>query len=247
MRVDLTCDVGEGAGNEAELFAIVTSANIACGVHAGDERTMRLAVALAHSRGVAIGAHPGLADREGLGRREERVTIGELFEQTAAQIAALQRIAREQSAAVSHVKPHGALYTLAARDEGIGTTVVRAVLSTGCPALFALAGSQLVSIARKAGLVVVEEAFADRGYRIDGSLVPRGSPGSLLTDAAESARRALAIVRDGLVPAEGGGTVRLRPGAVCVHGDTPHAVEIATAVAAAFREAGIELRRFDAP
>ena len=194
--MDLNCDMGEGFSHDEQIMAFVTSANIACGGHAGDATSMLRAVRLASARGVRIGAHPSLPDRDGFGRRELAVRPEELEVEIGRQIAALQRVAHSLGVRLSHVKPHGALYNMAARDPVIGTAVVHAVLrateaSPGGPiALYALAGSPLVGIARAAGIATAEEAFADRGYGNDGSLAPRGSPGALIADPREVAARA---------------------------------------------------------
>jgi 5-oxoprolinase (ATP-hydrolysing) subunit A len=241
-RIDLNADLGEGAGCDAEILDAVSSASVACGGHAGDEHTMRRAVALAAARRVAVGAHPGFPDRDGFGRRETPVERGAVADLVASQVRSLHRIAAAAGVALAHVKPHGALYNLAARDPAIGGALIEGVLAAGaCRTLFVLAGSALAGQARAAGLTVVEEAFADRGYRGDGSLVPRGSPGDLVDDPAEAARRAVRIAIEGAVTAVDGGRVTVAADTICVHGDSPHALESARAVAEALRRAGVEI------
>ena len=192
-RIDFNCDLGEGAGHDGELMPWITSANIACGAHAGDEATMCATVSLAQRHGVAIGAHPGFADRENFGRRELTLTAAEVQALVEWQVRALQRIAT-----VVHVKPHGALYNLAARDPMIAAAVAAAVRAVDARlVLFALRGSELVRAGRSAGLRVAEEVFADRMYRVDGALTPRAEGGAVITDETESAAQALRLVREG--------------------------------------------------
>ena len=247
LRIDLNADLGEGAGRDGELLALISSANIACGVHAGNDDAMRRTVVLAAARGVSVGAHPGLADREGFGRREAAVDVREIAVLVASQILALHRIAVTTGIALSHVKPHGALYNLAARDPDAGAAVIEGVLAAGvCRTLYILAGSSLAGRAQEAGLEAVEEAFSDRGYRADGSLVPRGVPGDMIDDPATAARRAVRLAVEGMVEAVDGALVRLAPRTICVHGDGPRALETARAVADALRAAGVEIARPDA-
>ena len=240
MRVDLNCDLGEGAGHDAELMPLITSANIACGAHAGDEATMRATVALALQHGVAFGAHPGYADRENFGRREMALTPAALRELVTTQIAALARFGP-----LRHVKPHGALYNLAARDAAVAKVIAEAVHAVDASLiLFGLAGSELVRAGRAAGLRVAEEVFADRTYQRDGSLTPRTQAGALITDEAVAVAQVLRMVREGMVRATNGTDVAIKADTVCVHGDGPHAVAFARRLKAELTRAGIELRPF---
>ncbi len=229
MPVDLNADVGESAvGADDELLTLVTSANIACGVHAGNPETMRDTLCAAAKCGVALGAHPGFADRSGFGRREVAVAHGEIFELVRNQIDALATIARSEGLVLRHVKPHGALYNMGARDIGIAQAIARAVASYDSTlVLFGLAGSELVAAGRRAGLRVAAEGFADRSYEPDGSLTPRSEPGALLSSATAAADQALRLAR--------GGTIDT----ICVHGDTPDAVAIARKIRGALLRAGI--------
>ena len=221
-RIDLNADLGEGAGHDEEILSIVSSANIACGGHAGDADTMRRTVALATARRVAVGAHPGLPDRDGFGRRETPVEPRAVADLVASQLRALQRVVAAAGIVLAHVKPHGALYNLAARDPAIGAALIDGVLAAGaCRTLFVLAGSPLAELARDAGFTVVEEAFADRGYRADGSLVPRGSPGDLVDDPGEAARRAVRMAVEGTIEAVDGSLVAVHARTICLHGDSP--------------------------
>ncbi len=227
LRIDLNCDLGEGAGHDAELMTFITSANIACGAHAGDDATMRATVELAQRHGVMIGAHPGFEDRQDFGRREWALEASEVRALVEWQVRALQRIAT-----LVHVKPHGALYNLAARDALVAKAVAGAVWAVDTRlVLFALRGSELARAGRKRGLRVAEEVFADRTYRGDGSLTPRGEAGALITDEAESVAQALRLVRAGA-------------DTICLHGDGAHAVALARRLHADLTQAGIEIRAF---
>lgn len=240
--VDLNCDLGEGAGHDAELMPLITSANIACGAHAGDAATMRETVALAQRHGVAVGAHPGFADRKNFGRRELALPAGELRELVSGQIAALGALAP-----VRHVKPHGALYNLAARDRAVAEAIAAAVTEAAPGAiLFALAGSELVRAGQARGLRVAEEVFADRTYRRDGALTPRSEAGALIADEAAAVAQVLRMVRDGVVRATDGTDVAIRADTVCLHGDGAHAVDFARRLNAELSKAGIALKAFGA-
>jgi len=242
-RVDLNCDLGEGAGHDAELMPLVTSANVACGAHAGDERTMRATVDLARRHGVAVGAHPGFADPEHFGRRELPVMPDEVHALVLAQVRALQRTAVDAGGRVVHVKPHGALYNLAARNTLIADAVAQAVYEADPRlVLFALAGSALARAGRTGGLDVAEEAFVDRTYQADGSLTPRHQPEALITDAAAAVAQALALVQRGRVRATDGTEVAVTADTLCLHGDGPQAVAFAQQLRAALAAAGVELR-----
>lgn len=246
-HVDLNCDLGEGVGPDAELMPWVTSANIACGGHAGDEATMRATVDLAHTHAVAVGAHPGFADRAHFGRREMPVLPSEVYELVLSQVTALQRVARDAGVRLAHVKPHGALYNMAARNTLLADAVAQAVYEVDPRlVLFGLAGSALIRAGHDCGLAVAEEVFADRRYEADGSLTPRSHPDALLKDELAAVAQVLRMVRDGRVRATGGADVRVRADTVCVHGDGPQAVAFATFLNRQLQAAGIELRPFAA-
>ncbi|HWA85059.1 MAG TPA: 5-oxoprolinase subunit PxpA [Opitutus sp.] len=241
-RIDLNCDLGEGAGHDAELMPLVTSANIACGMHAGDATMMRETVALAQKHGVAIGAHPGFADREHFGRHEMKLGAAGLIDLVARQIEALQRIA-----AVRHVKPHGALYNLAARDAETATAVATAVRQSGAELiLFALAGSELARVGRTMGLRVAEEVFADRTYDRDGRLTPRTNANALIEAETAAVAQVLDVVGEGVVRATDGTRVAINADTVCLHGDGAHAVAFARRLRAELRVGGIEVKSFGA-
>lgn len=245
QRIDLNCDLGEGAGHDAELMPLITSANIACGAHAGDAATMRAAVALARRHGVAVGAHPGFADRGHFGRRELPVTPPEVHDLTVRQIRALQEVAGAEGARIVHVKPHGALYNLAARDDAVAAAVAGAVREVDPRlVLFGLAGSRLLEAGRTCGLQVASEVFADRTYRPDGSLTPRSRPEALVESEDEAVAQVLRMVREGRLRAVDGTPVAIVADTVCVHGDGPRAVAFARILRTELTKAGVELRAF---
>ncbi|HEX8095816.1 LamB/YcsF family protein [Jatrophihabitans sp.] len=249
-QVDLNADLGEGfgawtAGADEDLLGIITSANVACGFHAGDPVIMRRVCAEAVRRGVAIGAQVGYRDLVGFGRRRIDIAPDDLSADVLYQLGALDGFARAAGDQVRYLKPHGALYHAAATDAGQAGAVISALLGWGRPLpVLTLPGSALASAADAAGLPVVFEAFCDRGYRADGSLVPRGQPGAVLHEAGEIADRALAMVTDGEVPAVDGSRVTVRPASLCVHGDTPGAAAIARAVRDRLTGAGVRLAAF---
>jgi UPF0271 protein len=244
LRVDLNADVGEGMPGDAALLAVVTSANIACGFHAGDEETMRRLCRLAHTNGVAIGAHIGYRDREALGRRPLDVSPATVELETAEQIAILQRSARAAEGRVTYVKPHGALYHRAAADRACADAICVAASSAGgVTAMLGPPGSELLASAEAAGLTPVAEGFADRGYLPDGSLVPRDRPGALRTED-EAATQAVLIAVEGAVVALDGRRLDLAVRSICVHSDTPGAERVARRVAGELQAAGVALARF---
>ena len=247
MHIDLNCDMGEGygrwaLGSDAALLALVTSANVACGLHAGDPHTMRATLRLARERGVAVGAHPGYPDLQGFGRRAMALSADEVRDCVLYQLGALAAFARAEGVTLRHVKPHGALYNVAARDAPIADGIAQAVREFDPSlVLVGLAGSLLVDAGRALGLVVAEEAFADRAYEPDGALRDRRLTGAVLPTREAAVAQALAIVRDGAVRAWSGELVPLRADTLCIHGDTPGAVEFAQAVRAALEGAGAQI------
>jgi UPF0271 protein len=241
--IDLNCDLGEGAGHDPELMPFITSASIACGAHAGDEATMRATVRLAARHGVAIGAHPGFADREHFGRRELSLPPAEIVELVRAQIEALRLIAKEEGALVTYVKPHGALYNLAARDMAVAAAIADAVVGVDTSlALFGLAGGASLVAGRARGLRVVSEVFADRTYQPDGSLTPRSRSDALLGDAGSAVAQVLRIIREGRALATDGTEVAITADTVCLHGDGAEAVAFAQALRQALCQGGVRLR-----
>ena len=238
--IDLNADVGEGSDQDAALMSLISSANIACGYHAGDAQSMREAVALARDRLVAVGAHPSFPDREHFGRREMRLSAREIHECIRAQVEALAAVATAEGTRVRHVKPHGALYNMAARDEDVAEAVARAVHDVDPTLLlFGLSGSTLMTVAARVGLRTVSEVFADRAYRADGSLLPRDQPGSVLHDEKGVATRAVGMAREGTVVAVSGDVIGVRAETICVHGDTPGAAALARRIRDDLVRAGV--------
>jgi len=220
-RIDLNCDVGEGAGLDAELMRCITSANIACGGHAGDAALMRETVALARAGNVAIGAHPGYADRQNFGRREIPMSPADLRALVIQQVELLRTLGN-----VRHVKPHGALYNLAARDREVANVVVSAIHDVDAKLiLFGLAGSELVRAGLACGLTVAQEVFGDRTYQRDGLLTPRTEVGALIEDETVMITQVLQMVQTGRVRAQDGSDVAITADTLCVHGDGPHALQ----------------------
>ncbi|WP_432483669.1 LamB/YcsF family protein [Kineococcus esterisolvens] len=248
--MDLNADVGESfgrwtLGDDEALLGVVTSANVACGFHAGDPSVLRRTCELAAGAGVAVGAQVGYRDLPGFGRRFVDVAPAELTNDVLYQVGALEALARVAGTRVTHVKPHGALYNAVVHHEAQAAAVVEAVRRYD-PALpvVGLPGSRFLALAAAAGLPVVTEAFADRAYTPAGTLVPRGEPGAVLHDAEDIARRCVRLATTGRVEAVDGSVVDVGAASICVHGDTPGAVGIARRVRAALEEAGVPVASF---
>ncbi len=244
VRVDLNADVGEVPGLDLpSLFQSITSANIACGVHAGDPAAMRACVRAAAARGVAVGAHPGFWDREGFGRREGAADPGETGALVLYQLGALGAIARAEGVALRHVKPHGAMYNMSTIDAGLADAIAGAIaVYDPTLILLGLPGSELLAAGRRRGLRVAAEGFADCTYQPDGRLVPRAAAGALIVDPRAAAEQGVRLARDGLVVARGGALVSAPVETICVHGDTPGAAAIAAALREALERAGVAVR-----
>lgn len=244
MQIDLNCDLGEG-GDDAALMPLITSANVACGGHAGDERTMRRAVELALDANVNIGAHLSYEDRVSFGRSEVHVPTHELRHSLVRQIRMLRQMAQSAGATLRHVKPHGALYNVAVRDAGVAGAIVDAVIEVD-PSLgvVTLPHGALVERAADVGIEILPEGFADRTYQADGTLTPRNLPGATHTREIDAADQVLWIVRDGCVRALDGSWIPMRVKTVCVHGDGTRALPILRMVRDTLRAAGIGVRAF---
>ncbi len=238
LSIDLNCDLGEGAGHDAALMPLITSANIACGAHAGDLATMRATVALAQRHGVVIGAHPGFADRKNFGRRELTLSSAEIRATVCEQIELLRTLCP-----VRHVKPHGALYNMASRDATVAEAIASALQDID-PVLiiFAPANSEFARAAHARGLRVAHEVFADRTYRRDGSLTPRSDPGAMISEEHAAVAHVLRMICEGVVRATDGTDIAILADTVCVHGDGPSPVEFVRRLRAEFAAAGIEVR-----
>ncbi|MER9203853.1 LamB/YcsF family protein [Mesorhizobium sp. M0933] len=249
-RVDLNSDLGESfgpwpMGDDQSMLSLVTSANIACGFHAGDPAGILSVVREAARRGVSVGAHVGYRDLVGFGRRNMDPTSEELIGDVVYQIGALEGLARAAGTAVRYVKPHGALYNAIAHDARQAADVIEAIKAIDTSlALMALSGAPIVTQARAAGLRVICEAFADRAYNADGSLVSRRLPGAVIHEPEPVAARMLRLVKEGRITAVGGTEIELEAESICVHGDTPAAVSIARAVRDALVSNDVELKSF---
>ena len=243
LRVDLNSDLGEGAEHDAELFELISSANIATGFHAGDADSMHAAVATAKAHGVAVGAHPSLWDRENFGRKESPVSPAEVFDVVAYQIGVFAAIAGALEVQPHHVKPHGALYNMAVRDAKLADAIARAIKS-GDPnlILFAPQNTDLARAGEAHGLQIAHEVFADRNYLANGELVPRKRPDALLRNPREAVARILRMLRKGKVQSVDGPDVDVRVDTICVHSDTPGAVEFARLLRSALDDQGIAIR-----
>jgi UPF0271 protein len=243
LVVDLNADLGEDAGHDDELLELVTSANIACGFHAGDADSMRRSIEAARSRNVAVGAHPSLFDRENFGRKELPVKANEVFDAVVYQLGIFAAIAEACGLRPNHVKPHGALYNMAARDSELADAIARAAVSVDRQLIFFAPVNSALSRAGEAhGLQIAHEVFADRNYCQDGSLVSRSRPDALLHDPVDAAPRVLRMLREGKVRSVDGGNVDVRAETICLHGDNPEAVDFARALRSQLEEQGVTFR-----
>ncbi|MGB9097971.1 5-oxoprolinase subunit PxpA [Erwinia sp.] len=242
MKVDLNADLGEGCANDRELLQRVSSANIACGFHAGDAQTMRQSVLWALEFGVAIGAHPGFPDRENFGRTRMQLPAETVYAQMIYQIGALQAIARSEGGKLAHVKPHGMLYNQAAQEPELAEAIARAVKAVD-PTLIlvGLANSESIRAGKALGLITREEVFADRGYQADGSLVPRSQPGALIESDELAITQTLSMIQQGRVKSLTGEWVNVKADTVCLHGDGAHAMAFAAQLRQAFSEQQIQV------
>ncbi len=240
--IDLNCDMGEGCGNDAELMKYISSANIACGFHAGDSSTMRDTVELALQHNVAIGAHPGFRDLENFGRNAMSLAPKEVFAIVVEQVQTLQSVCETHGALLHHVKPHGALYNQAAKDRDLAAAIAEAIVSVNPSlVLYGLSGSFMISAAEAAGLKTASEVFADRTYQSDGSLTPRTESNALIDEVDTAVTQALQMIRSRTVTSTTGESVSIRADTLCIHGDGAHAVGFAKAIRDAFERSGILL------
>ena len=243
LHVDLNADLGEGAGHDKELLKLVSSASIACGFHAGDAETMHETISAARDQGVAVGAHPSLFDRENFGRKQMAVSPTEVFEAVSYQLGVFQAVANNLGVRPNHVKPHGALYNMATRDQQLADAIARAIVALDLAlVLFAPDKSALARAGEAEHLRVAREVFADRNYLADGSLVPRNRRDALLHDPKESAARVMRMLREGKVQSIDNVDVDVRAETICVHGDTPGAVEFARVLRAHLEKEGVTIR-----
>ena len=246
--VDLNCDMGESfgtwtLGNDAAILPFVTSANIACGFHAGDPAVMKATVRAALRENVAIGAHPGLPDLAGFGRRDLAISAEEAFDMTVYQLGALAAVVKAEGGQLQHLKPHGALYNMAATQPALAEAIAEAVYKVQPElTLYGLAGSELTKAGEKIGLKTAHEVFADRTYQANGTLTARRQPDALITSADVAIAQVMRMVQSGLVRTQQGQEVAIRADTVCLHGDGAHALEFAQRLNAALRQAGVQLQ-----
>jgi 5-oxoprolinase (ATP-hydrolysing) subunit A len=252
LTVDLNADLGESFGSsrifeDAALLELVSSANIACGYHAGDATTMRDTVNAAKIRGVTIGAHPSYPDLPGFGRRELGFPPKEISFHVAAQLRALRDVCGAEGARLSYVKPHGAMYNRAARDTDAAMAIVSAIREVEPSlTLLGLAGSEMARAAERGGIAFASEAFVDRAYRSDGTLVPRDQPGAVIHDVKSAVQRAVMLVKGKTITAEDGAELRISARSLCVHGDNPDAAPMLRTLRKRLEESGVTIASFAA-
>ena len=250
MHVDINCDMGESYGTyrigaDADVMPYITSANIACGFHGGDPAVMRATVAAAVKANVAIGAHPALPDLVGFGRRAMQISPEEAYDMVVYQVGALLGFVRAAGAELRHVKPHGALYNMAAAQPPLANAIARALRDIDTRlVLYGLAGSHLLTAAGDAGIPAASEVFADRNYMKDGTLVPRHRPDAMVHDVNEAVARAVRMVREGAVADVDGNDISIRADTICVHGDGPNAAAMARALREGLERAGVRASSF---
>jgi len=248
ITIDLNCDMGEAFGNYAmpndeKLMDYISSANIACGFHAGDSAVMQQTVALAVKKGVAIGAHPGLPDLQGFGRREMKISASEAYQITLYQIGALSGFVKAAGGKLHHVKAHGALYNMAAKDVALAKAIVQAVYDFDAALmLYALAGSKMITEAQNKGIVTASEVFADRTYQDDGMLTPRSAANAMITNDEDAVKQVLGFALKQGVNSVDGNLIAVRAETVCLHGDGAHAVTFAQLITERLTKEGISIK-----
>ena len=250
FRIDINCDMGEGfgayeLGADEEILEFVTSANIACGYHAGDPSVMRKTVRLALDKGVAIGAHPGLPDLAGFGRRNMALSPQEAYDITVYQIGALYGFIRAEGAIMQHVKPHGALYNMAAQSKGLAEAIAEAVYKVNPElVLFGLSGSELIAAGEKIGLQTASEVFADRTYQQDGSLTPRRHVDAVIADTETAMQQVIRMIKEGKVRSLQGQDILLKADTICIHGDGAHALAFAQSIRHVLQDEAVQVKSF---
>ncbi len=241
--IDINCDMGEGIGNDALIMPFISSANIACGYHAGDEKTMKQTVKLCIKHNIAIGAHPSYFDKENFGRTDLLLSPQEVYDLVIKQFQLLEKIAEVSGTSLTHIKPHGALYNMAARDRILAPVVALAIKDCNEKLiLYGLSGSHLIKEGKNIGLKTASEVFADRSYQDNGSLTPRNNPDALIEDVNIAVAQVLQMVNEGTVTSLSGKKVPIVADTVCIHGDGAHAVEFAKAIHKALKENNIEIK-----
>jgi len=243
VSIDLNCDMGEGIGNDDAIMPFISSANIACGYHAGDEDTMRKTVESAIKHNVVIGAHPSFFDRKNFGRTEMNLPVDEIYDLVLLQLRTIDTIIKDQEAKLHHVKPHGALYNMSAKNSRIAQAIAQAVKDFNEDLiLFGLSGSISISVANELGLKVASEVFADRTYQDDGTLTPRSQAGAFVEDEEKLLRQVLQMINAKTVTTVTGNTIPIVADTICLHGDSKHAVQFAKTINQKLKSAGIEIK-----
>ncbi len=243
--IDLNCDLGEGFGNEEAILPFISSANIACGYHAGDENTIWHTVELCLKNNVAIGAHPSFLDKINFGRIELNSNAADIYDIVTQQLIILDEIVSESETSIHHVKPHGALYNLSAKDKKVASAIANAVKDFNHQLiLFGLSNSHSIAEAKKIGLTTCNEVFADRIYLDDGSLMPRTMDGAVITDIDTTVQQAIQLVKDGTVITASGKTIQLDADTICIHGDGVYAAEFAKAIHDRFKKKGLIIKPY---
>ncbi|MFM7857871.1 MAG: 5-oxoprolinase subunit PxpA [Flammeovirgaceae bacterium] len=243
MTVDLNCDMGEGMPNDASIMPFISSANIACGYHAGDAQTIKDTIALCLRHQVAIGAHPGFDDKPNFGRTNMKLTSKELYDLITLQLFIIDSACRKQSAVMHHVKPHGALYNMAAKDEAMSRTIAQAVFDFNPKLIYyGLSGSHMISQANLVGIKTASEVFADRTYQPDGSLTPRTEKNALIESEEESLSQVMKMVKESKVVDVTGKPISIKADTICLHGDGEHAAAFASAIYHRLKSEGIKIK-----
>jgi UPF0271 protein len=243
LSVDINCDMGEGVGNDEEIIPFISSASIACGYHAGNENTMRQTIDCCIKYNVAIGAHPSFPDKENFGRSEMNLPADKIYELVSAQIKILSGIAESKGATLHHVKPHGALYNMAAQYQSIAAAIAKAVKDIDSALiLYGLANSYSIDEAKKIGLQTANEVFADRTYQDDGTLTSRKLPNALVEDPDKAIKQVLQMIKNKTVNSVSGKLISMNAETVCIHGDGKHAVEFAKKINHQLKEEGIDIK-----
>jgi 5-oxoprolinase (ATP-hydrolysing) subunit A len=243
MVIDINCDIGEGISSDAAIMPYISSANIACGYHAGDEHTIRQTIDLCLKHNVAIGAHPGFDDRVNFGRVELNLSKEELYALVWKQLEIMQRMCDEKNATLHHVKPHGALYNMAAKDKSISHSIAKAVYDFNPDLIYyGLSGSWLITEARAIGLMTANEVFADRTYMPDGTLTPRSQPNALIEESDDAVKQILQLLTSNSVNTITGEIIPLKADTICIHGDGAQALEFATTIHTTLKLQGIQIR-----
>ena len=243
LTIDINCDMGEGIGNDAEIMPFISSANIACGYHAGDEKTMKQVIQLAIKNNVAIGAHPSFFDKENFGRTEINLPAHEIYDLIILQLRTIDKIANSMGATLHHVKPHGALYNMSAKDPMIAKTIAEATRDFDDHIiLFGLSGSHSISEANSINLKTVSEVFADRTYQDDGSLTPRSKRGAMIEGVDDCVQQVLQMARERTVTSVNEKTIPIIADTICIHGDGKHAVDLSKAIYQTFKQKSIDIK-----